>query len=531
MLAATESNPSSLLDLKQTFFLYDLGVGQKVSTSSDALGIITFSNSFVSSTASTSSDIIASSSDVILPDTNSLVDFSFKQINEQWPTPWNLVKISNFYQFEISSQPLNDIEVHISYDKTLAGNKYKQIFYYDNVAGVWYPLKTQDNVVGQYVSAKTKFKFARLAVFSYPEVIVSGQASWYKYKGGDFAASPDFAKGSILRVYNTANNKFVDVTINDYGPDRSKLPKRVVDLDKKAFAKIASTGAGIINVRVEVLKMVADANGEILGVPAKGVGAAPDLGAKAALLISENNGTVLFAKNASTSMPIASLTKVLAVKTFLDIADNKNRLNEKVVYSSKDEAQNYKYCRPGEAEKLKIKNGDKITIKDLIYSSLVASTNNTVETLVRVSGLSRADFIAKMNSNAKAWGATKAKFIEPTGLAPENKCSSNDYAAIMKKAASDATVVRASATIKYTIPNINGKKTQVIYHSPSLLDYYRYQISLSKTGYLNEAGYCLATRVKSGNDNLLAVTFGNKTRAASIKDSSELINFGLANIN
>lgn len=75
-----------------------------------------------------------------------------------------------------------------------------------------------------------------------------GQGTWYAFKGGMFAASTTIPKGSYARVTNTANGKTIIVQINDYGPQGKG---RIIDLDKVAFAKIASLGAGVIGVKVE----------------------------------------------------------------------------------------------------------------------------------------------------------------------------------------------------------------------------------------------------------------------------------------
>lgn len=75
-----------------------------------------------------------------------------------------------------------------------------------------------------------------------------GQGTWYAWKGGLFAASTTLPKGSFAKVTNLANSKSVVVQINDYGPQGEG---RIIDLDKVAFAKIASLGAGVIGVKVE----------------------------------------------------------------------------------------------------------------------------------------------------------------------------------------------------------------------------------------------------------------------------------------
>lgn len=75
-----------------------------------------------------------------------------------------------------------------------------------------------------------------------------GQATWYSYQGGLYAASLSIPRGGYAKVTNTANGKSVIVQINDSGPYGAG---RIIDLDKVAFAKIASLGAGVIGVKVE----------------------------------------------------------------------------------------------------------------------------------------------------------------------------------------------------------------------------------------------------------------------------------------
>ncbi|XLQ20584.1 MAG: G5 domain-containing protein [Candidatus Moraniibacteriota bacterium] len=76
----------------------------------------------------------------------------------------------------------------------------------------------------------------------------TGACSWYAYTGTMSAANPWLPKGSYVKVTNKANGKSVIVQINDRGPF---VPGRIIDLDKVAFAKIASIGAGVIDVKME----------------------------------------------------------------------------------------------------------------------------------------------------------------------------------------------------------------------------------------------------------------------------------------
>jgi len=76
----------------------------------------------------------------------------------------------------------------------------------------------------------------------------AGQGTWYSFRGGLFAASTTLPRGAFAKVTNTENGKSVVVQINDFGPFGKG---RVIDLDKPAFEKIASLGAGVADVKVE----------------------------------------------------------------------------------------------------------------------------------------------------------------------------------------------------------------------------------------------------------------------------------------
>ncbi len=87
---------------------------------------------------------------------------------------------------------------------------------------------------------------------SSPIGLRQGTATWYSYKHCDCAASPDFPKGTQLRVSLTDHPETsVVVTVNDYGPDRNLFPNRVIDLDSVAFKQLAPLSLGLVNVTVD----------------------------------------------------------------------------------------------------------------------------------------------------------------------------------------------------------------------------------------------------------------------------------------
>ncbi len=407
---------------------------------------------------------------------------------------------------------------------------------------------------------------------------VVGKASWYNYKAGLFAASTIYPLGQKIRVHHVLSGKFIDVTINDYGPDPKIHPDRVIDLQKEAFASLATLGTGVITVRLEPLNSTTTT--ETITKPAvkpAAVSVKRDLQkeqqalkkftqeygrlpknktdwdlinklayststiktktdfksislnsteAASAIILDANNNQILWQKNSQEIVPIASLTKMVAIKTFLDTKPN---LNKTVTYSQKDEQEITKYCSLSEAALLKLKDGDQVKLKDLTYSALVGSANNAVESLVRLSGLSRADFIKKMNANVKKWGATNTSFIEPTGLSTDNVSTAKDYALILKNISQDTTIKKISTTTQYKFTTINTKKTHTIKNTNKLLREGQFDLQSSKTGYLIEAGHCLAMAAqnKITKQNFIVVTLGSSSWNKGYQAASQLLTTAL----
>jgi D-alanyl-D-alanine endopeptidase (penicillin-binding protein 7) len=458
-------------------------------------------------------------------------------LNENIASPWRFDRLSKIYQFEFRNKAAYDnhkpFYIQLSYDSANAG--LKKVFFYDKNANGWRELPTVDFPNEKFVRSLIHLPYARIAVFTDNSIMASGQASWYAYKGGDFAASPDFPKGSKLRVTNIGNGKYVDIIVNDYGPDRRLHPDRAIDLDKVAFSKISSVGAGLIDIKIEPLAVKPDVRGLVLGVSPGGKAAfLPETTSRALTIYNETTGEFIYEKNSTSSLSIASLTKLVAVKIFFD---QHPTLSQVVEYKKQDEDYNALYSEPWRNSKLTVKEGETMTIEDLVYSSLVGSANNAVESLVRVSGLSRENFIKAMNDFAVSVGATGTKFVEPTGLAFQNVSTARDYAIMIKEVFKNPIIQKISTTPKYTFLTINTKKPHTLYNTNSFLREglfaleKKLQITGSKTGYLDESLYCLMTRVSGPNgEKLTVVNLGASNGTNSTEEVKELINYGIKKI-
>lgn len=425
--------------------------------------------------------------------------------------PFDLRSVSNIYELRTDTMEATGT---ITIKPSVSSVDYQQVFQFNAVSSTWQALPTKGGDTIEI--AKLTSNVAVIGIFARPTILITGHASWYAYKSGNFAASPDFPKGSQIRVYNQANGKYVDVIINDYGPDRRLHPDRAIDLDKVAFKKIANTRDGIIDVRLEPLFIPRGFNNIFPTVP--------DYTFTSGAIYSETAKDFVFMQNATATMPMASLTKIVAMKVFLDIGKNRNRLAEKVTYKLADEKLNYQYCKPADSGKLNLKNGDVLTIKDLLYASLIKSANNTVESLVRVSGLSREAFIQKMNDTVIAWGATSTRFVEPSGLSIDNFTTAKDYALISSKVFADPLISKISIMPSYSFSLISNKKKKYSFRNwDELVKSFKYKILGSKTGYIDEAGYCLTVLFEDSGKRYVAIVLGSPTRAKSVSDMEKLL--------
>lgn len=445
--------------------------------------------------------------------------------NERFKIPWEWEPLTPAYDYSFVSKGLYDpsrpLEIKIKYP--VKNNQLKQIFSFDFLSSVWRSVPTKDYPDSQYVTMTTDATSAWLIVLAKPDIMTVGNASWYKYKEGLFAASPDFIKGTKLRVHNLDNNKYVDVVVNDYGPDRKIHPDRVIDLDRVAFEKIASLSAGLVKVRIEALPQ----DGSLKQEAVSQISDTPIVTASSAVVMMEETGEILFNKKSDQSAPLASLTKLIAVKVFLDTNPD---LEKVVVYKKQDEEYNNLYCNPWESARLRVADGETLKVKDLLYSAIVGSANNAVESLVRVSGLSRDNFISKMNKLAQDLGAKNTKFVEPSGLSVDNVSSPYDYAIITKEIFKNVLIEKISTTKTYSFSTINTQKSHTLNNTNRLLKNDAYKIVGSKTGYLNEAGYCLMTRVNTEKGKMIIVQFNSQTKVDNFADNERLIKFGLKSL-
>lgn len=242
-----------------------------------------------------------------------------------------------------------------------------------------------------------------------------------------------------------------------------------------------------------------------------------DLGytAKAYVVMDAISGQVLVQKNAETIWPPASLTKLV---TAMVVLDTKPKLTKTVAMTKADEVG---------GARLATAAGVKYTLKDLIYASLIASTNNGANAIARSTGLSREKFVDKMNEKAKSLGATQTVFVDPSGISEKNQTTAADYAKIVQAAYQYPVIADAAARENYSFVSTNNHRYRHSLKNTNKLlgdDMFSF---LGKTGYLDESQYNFASLVKDAlGDQLAVVVLGSKNHATQFYETKELAALG-----
>lgn len=231
----------------------------------------------------------------------------------------------------------------------------------------------------------------------------------------------------------------------------------------------------------------------------------PKLTSESALVVDIESDEILFAKNPTAVLPIASITKLMTALVFLE---NRNRpWNELVVIEPGDliiESESPFTTVPIEKDEsivklepagLNIRAGESLTVQNIFYGGLIKSANNAMKILARLTDTCCGKtFIDLMNEKAKELGMENTNFIDPTGLNPKNYSTTHDLVKLVIEAIKKNEIKQALGSRAYNIEIIgvnNQKRYQRIYSTNKLLDSFINLIS-AKTGYLQESGYCFA---------------------------------------
>lgn len=241
---------------------------------------------------------------------------------------------------------------------------------------------------------------------------------------------------------------------------------------------------------------------------------APNLNAKAYVLMDAKSGEVMASKNPHLRIPPASLTKLMTLYlVFQDLASGRIHLDDKVLIS--------KSAWQTGGSRMFVKVGSEVKVSNLIQGVIVQSGNDATMALAEYVGGTENAFVQMMDQKAKALGMKDSHFADPTGLPkPDHLTTAYDL----------AVLARAIITQFPQYYHFFGEKWFTWNHirqpNRNRLLWRNFNVDGMKTGHTEEAGYCQVSSALQENTRFISVVLGTPTDMARANESQALLNYG-----
>jgi len=232
-----------------------------------------------------------------------------------------------------------------------------------------------------------------------------------------------------------------------------------------------------------------------------------DLRSSTAYVQDLDSSAVLFAKNENVVRPIASISKLM---TALVVVDAQLPMDE-VLEITEEDVDQIKHT----SSRLSV--GTRLSRADMLHLALMSSENRAAHALARHYPGGLGAFVAAMNAKAQALGMTSTYFIEPTGLSSRNVSSPRDLTRLLRAASQQPLIHRYSTDTEYTVEIKD--RTQVFRNTNLLVRKPDWDIKVSKTGFINEAGECLVMMARIDGRNVAIVLLDSQGKLSRIGDA------------
>lgn len=240
--------------------------------------------------------------------------------------------------------------------------------------------------------------------------------------------------------------------------------------------------------------------------------------AKSLLLMEYSTGKVLYAENEYEHLPIASVTKVISTLLVLEAVDEgKIALTDKVVISE--------YAASMGGSQVFLEPGEEISVDDLLKSLVVVSANDATVALGEYICGSEAAFVQAMNERARELGCENTNFVNTNGLPVENHYSCAYDVAVMTR-----ELMKHEKIFDYTKIWMDTIRNGAfgLANTNKLIRYYKGATGM-KTGFTDEAKYCLSGTAERDGMQLIAVVLGASTSDIRFSSAKSLLDYGFAN--
>ena len=240
--------------------------------------------------------------------------------------------------------------------------------------------------------------------------------------------------------------------------------------------------------------------------------------AKNGVLMDASTGTILYEKNKDEKVAVASMTKMVSQIIILENIESGNLSWDEVVTASSN-------ASGMGGSQIYLETGEKMTVRELMKGITMASANDaTVAMAERIAG-TEENFVKLMNQKVKELGLKNTNFVNSTGLDEDNHFSSAyDMALIAKELLSHEQILEFSSLYEdYLRENTQNKFWLV--NTNKLVRFYEGADGL-KTGFTDNAGYCMAVTAKRDNMRLIAIVLGEKAGKVRNAETTQLLDYG-----
>ena len=240
--------------------------------------------------------------------------------------------------------------------------------------------------------------------------------------------------------------------------------------------------------------------------------------AKSAIMIEASTGEILFQKNKDEKLAPASMTKMMSMLLIMEEIENGNlKWNEMITTSEKASSMG--------GSQIFLKVGEKMTVEDLLKGVAIASGNDAVVALAeRVSG-SEEQFVKRTNTRAKDLGLKNTNFINATGLTADNHYSSAyDMSLIAKELVKHEKILEFTSTYEDYLRKDTKSPFWLV--NTNRLVRFKEGVDGLKTGFTDEAGYCLTATMKKDNMRLITVVMKEENTSKRSADTTKMLDYG-----
>ncbi|OZI30889.1 D-alanyl-D-alanine endopeptidase [Bordetella genomosp. 10] len=224
--------------------------------------------------------------------------------------------------------------------------------------------------------------------------------------------------------------------------------------------------------------------------------------------------TVLFSKNEDTVRPIASISKLMTALVVVDA----NQPMDEMLEVSDDDIDRLRHA----ASRLPV--GTRLSRADMLHVALMSSENRAAHALGRYYPGGMPAFVRAMNEKARELGMLDTHFVEPTGLSSENVSSPRDLVRLLRAASQRPLIHRYTTDTEYDVEMRKGR-TQTFHNTNALVRNADWDIKVSKTGYINEAGECLVMLARINGRDLAIVLLDSQGKYSRVADAVRIRKF------